>query len=148
MAGLFYAWSISVTLGLANVDDQNYLSAFKAMNRAILNPVLFLPLVGLVILLPLSIYLYYASLNTAQLLSLVGATACYLLGVMAVTVFGNVPLNDTLEALPVEAMSPQAMADFRSGFETRWNNFNTIRTVSSSISLLLLALVFALGEQG
>ena len=38
MAGLFYAWSISVTPGLAKIDNSSYLKAFQSMNRAILNP--------------------------------------------------------------------------------------------------------------
>ncbi len=39
MAGLFYSWTISVTPGLARLNDENYLRAFQSMNRAIINPV-------------------------------------------------------------------------------------------------------------
>ena len=43
MAGLFYAWSISVTPGLAKIEDEHYLQAFQKMNRAIINPLFIIP---------------------------------------------------------------------------------------------------------
>lgn len=138
MAGLFYAWSISVTPGLKKVSDPNYLSAFQSMNRAILNPAFFIFFMGLVILLPLLTYLNFNSPVSTEFWLVLSATILYMTGVMAVTVFGNVPLNNTLEALPVESMSADQMASFRLGFENKWNTLNMIRTMCSSLSFLLL----------
>jgi uncharacterized membrane protein len=47
MAGLFYAWSISLTPGLKKVSDTIYLQAFKSMNRAIINPVFLIIFISL-----------------------------------------------------------------------------------------------------
>ena len=140
MAGLFYAWSISVTPGLANVGDDHYLQAFQSMNRAILNPVFFIAFMGLVILLPLLTYMFYKSPVSIQFWYILTAAILYLFGVMAVTMFGNVPLNDMLEALKIERMSSEEMAAFRLGFEAKWNQLNWIRTASSLLSLVLLIL--------
>ena len=41
-AGLFYSWSVSVTPGIGRLGDKEYLAAFQAMNRAIINPVFML----------------------------------------------------------------------------------------------------------
>jgi len=138
MAGLFYAWSASVTPGLAQVGDANYLQAFQSMNRAILNPVFLILFMGLAILLPLLSYLYFQTPVNAQLWYILLATALYLVGVIAVTIFGNVPLNNTLEALQVESMSPEQMTSFRLGFENTWNKLNMIRTICSSLALISL----------
>ncbi len=135
MAGLFYAWSVSVTPGLAQVGNANYLQAFQSMNRAILNPVFFIVFIGSAILLPLLSYLYYQSPVNARFWYILLATGLYLVGVIAVTIFGNVPLNNTLEALQVESMSPEQMTSFRLGFENTWNKLNSIRTICSSLAI-------------
>ena len=138
MAGLFYSWSISVTPGLAKVGDENYLQAFQSMNRAILNPAFFIFFMGLVILLPLLSYLYYQSPISAQFWYIISATVLYIVGTMAVTIFGNVPMNNTLEALQIKSMSPEQMASFRLGFEGKWNQLNMIRTICSSLAFISL----------
>jgi uncharacterized membrane protein len=138
MAGLFYAWSISVTPGLANVSDENYLHAFQSMNRAILNPLFFIAFMGQAILLPLLSFLYFKSSAPGQFMYILSATILYLAGCMAFTIFGNVPLNETLEALKIGNLSPNEMDAFRKGFENKWNNLNWIRTASTLLSLLLL----------
>ena len=140
MAGLFYAWSISVTPGLAKMNDENYLQAFQSMNRAIQNPAFFIFFFGLVVLLPLLSYLHYQSPADAKFWYIISATVFYLIGIMAVTIFGNVPMNNTLEALQIESMEPDKMASFRLGFESKWNKLNMIRTICSSLSFVLLIL--------
>lgn len=138
MAGLFYAWSISVTPGLAQVGDQNYLQAFQAMNRAILNPAFFVAFFGQALLLPLLSYLSFKS--SAPFTYVLIATLLYWIGCMGVTIFGNVPLNNMLEALQIETMPLEQMEDFREGFEKKWNRLNWIRTISTLLSLVFLIL--------
>ncbi len=140
IAGLFYSWSISVTPGIGRLNDENYLRAFQAMNRAILNPVFFIAFFGLAIL---SIYLGFISINsemTQQNWFVLLASFLYLVGIMFVTIFGNIPLNNGLEALQIDKMTAEQMELFRDGFETKWNRLNLIRTISSSLSLLFFIL--------
>ena len=140
MAGLFYAWSISVTPGLAKIDDVSYLQAFQSMNRAILNPVFFVVFFGLVVLLPVLSYFSFQTSISNQFWYVILATILYLVGIMGVTIGGNVPLNNTLEALQIESMTPEQMDVFRKGFESKWNRLNHIRTISSFLTFLLLVL--------
>ena len=138
MAGLFYTWSISVTNGLAQVNDHNYLNAFQAMNRAILNPAFFIAFFGQAILLPILTHQYYHASSPSTFRLVLIAMLLYWLGCMAVTMFGNVPLNNTLEVLQVELMTPHKRLDFRLGFEQKWNRLNWIRTISTLFSLICL----------
>ena len=140
MAGLFYAWSISVTPGLAKINDVSYLQAFQSMNRAILNPLFFVVFFGLVVLLPVLSYLSYQTSMGNQFWYVVLATVLYFVGIMAVTIAGNIPLNNKLEALQIESMTPEQMDEFRKGFESKWNRLNHIRTISSILTFLLLTI--------
>jgi uncharacterized membrane protein len=140
MAGLFYAWSISVTPGLAKINDISYLQAFQSMNRAILNPLFFVFFFGLVLLLPLLSYLSFQTSIGNQFWYVLAATILYFIGIMGVTIGGNIPLNNALEALQIESMTPEQMDVFRKGFESKWNRLNHIRTISSILTFLLLVI--------
>ena len=134
MAGLFYSWSISVTTGLAKLTDENYLRAFQSMNRAIINPAFLIVFMGLTFMLPLLSYLYYQIDSSLQFKYILSATLFYVLGVIAVTILGNIPLNNSLEALKIDQMSLEQMKTFRQGFEKPWNKLNMIRTFSSALA--------------
>ncbi len=138
IAGLFYAWTISVTPGLAKIDNSSYLKAFQSMNRAILNPAFFIAFFGVLALLIYHSYVSFTSQDQAQSWLIISATILYILGIMAVTIAGNIPLNNSLESLQIESMSIEQMETFRSGFENKWNALNLIRTVCSAVSFLLL----------
>jgi len=138
VAGLFYSWSVSVTLGLARLPDHEYISAFQAMNRAILNPVFFASFLGTVILLPLSTYMHYGQPVSGRFWFLLAATVVYVVGVFGVTMVGNVPLNDALENFQLHTASAQEIAAQRAKFEVPWNNLNTVRTIASTLAIVLV----------
>ena len=141
-AGLFYAWAVSVIPGTRRVADLTYLETMQAINRAILNQAFFLIFLGSLILLALStIQQYQAGLAFWLML---GATFTYLAGTCGVTAFGNVPLNNTLDALHLGDMGVGQLAEFRQHFEGKWNRLHMIRTGFSVLSFLLsLLAVFA-----
>lgn len=143
MAGLFYSWTISVTPGLARIDDVSYLKAFQAMNRAIINPYFVVAFFGLVVLLPLLSYLSFQTSMSSRFGYVLTASILYFVGIMGITIAGNVPLNNALEALHIESMTPEQMNDFRKSFENKWNRLNLIRTISASVTFLLLAMACA-----
>lgn len=145
-AGIIYAWTVSVTRGLALVDNKTYLTSFQAMNRAILNPAFFVPFIGLIPILTLMIYLVYGHGNSLQVYSLIAAFVFYAGGVMLVTINGNIPLNNKLDKLRIEEMSEPDMQEFRIGFEKRWNRLNMVRTVSSTITFLLLLIAVLINK--
>jgi uncharacterized membrane protein len=140
MAGLFYAWSCSVNLGLARLSNAEYISAMQSTNRAIQNPIFFTAFFGTPILLPLSVFLHYGQPLSMRFLFLLAATIIYLIGTFGVTIFGNVPLNNTLDRFNLESASEEEIVMQRARFEGRWNNLNIIRTVSSTLAIMLVAI--------
>ena len=146
-AGLFYAWSVSVIPGTSKVADATYLETMQSINRAILNPAFFLIFFGSIILLG------FASINqfsTDKLTFwiLLSASIFYLFGTIGVTGLGNVPLNNQLEILSLEALATDQLKEFRTFYETSWNRLHLIRTVFAVIAFLLAILaIFTSSKQ-
>lgn len=137
MAGLFYAYSFSVVPGLKQLSDVEYVRSMQSINKAILNPVFFTGFFGALLLFPVSTYLFYVHPEPGAFGCLLSATIVYLGGVFGVTVFGNVPLNNSLERFQALNASPESISLQRASFENSWNTLNMIRTISSTLSFLL-----------
>lgn len=58
VAGLMFAFYISVNPGLSVLEDIGYLKAMQSINKAILNPVFLLVFTAPVLLIPLTAYLH------------------------------------------------------------------------------------------
>jgi uncharacterized membrane protein len=138
MAGLFFAWSFSVTTGLSKLSDTNYIEAFQSLNKAILNPAFGLIFWGSILSLIFATILHYQQPSSGIFWYLLTATVIYLFGSIAVTFAGNVPLNNSLENFNSKSSSLEEIKLKRVAFESRWNRLNMIRTVSSSIAFILL----------
>jgi uncharacterized membrane protein len=145
-AGFFYAWEVSVIPGTKQISDRSYLEAMQSINRAILNPAFFVIFIGSLLLLIVSSYMQYrASVNLSFWLML-GATLTYLAGTFGVTVSGNVPMNETLDALNLAEITTDGLKDIRISFEEKWNLLHRIRTVFAVLSFVL-SLVAAFVEK-
>ena len=140
MAGLFFTWSYSVMPGLARVSDSVFLDAIKSMNRAIQNPLFFSCFFSAALLLPASTYMLWNNAGTPSFWLLLGASFAYWTGVMGVTIFGNVPLNNKIDAFHHKNASEEDRAIQRARFEGRWNRLNYIRTASSLAAFALVTI--------
>lgn len=136
IAGLFYAYSCSVVLGLGKLSDTEYLKSMQSINREILNPVFFMSFMGTAIMLPVTTFLFRGDLPAFIFLLLASAT--YLIGVFGVTIVGNVPLNDMLDKFDISGSTADVVKQMRDRFESRWNLLNNVRTVFSVISIALV----------
>lgn len=138
MAGLFFAFSCSVMLGLARVSDREFVAAMQSINRRIQNPVFFIVFFGAPVFLIVSTILFYD--QTPQFSFLLAATLIYLTGNFGVTVFGNVPLNNRLDRFELGTATDEEIVLQRANFEPRWNNLNNVRTVASTLALVFVLL--------
>lgn len=136
-AGLCFTWSNAITPGIGRLEDLGYLQSFQQMNRTILNPVFFIVFFGPFFLNLITIYLFKSSSNTMLVLLITGA-AFYFFGLILITIFGNVPLNEMLDKTDLSMASIDELKQLREKFEVRWNRLHSIRTVTSVISFLLL----------
>lgn len=147
MAGLFFAFSCSVNLGLGRLSDAAYITAFQSINRAIQNPVFLLVFLGAPVLLPLSAWLHYRQPTSLRFWLLAAASLVYLVGALGVTIFGNIPLNEQLDSFQIMSASSDEIARQRTQFEGSWNRLNTVRTFASTLTVVLLLLAYLTPEE-
>jgi uncharacterized membrane protein len=83
IAGLFYAYSCSVNIGLGRLPDREYIAAMQNINSAILNPLFFLSFMGTLVLLPISAWINYEQSLSGRFLLLLIAAVLYAIGVLA-----------------------------------------------------------------
>jgi uncharacterized membrane protein len=134
-AGLFYSWSVSVIPGTRKIIDITYLESMQSINRAILNPAFYLIFMGSPLVLALSTFQHFKSGTIFWIL--LAATLLYVIGTFGVTIFGNVPLNDALDALDLASLSDIQRSEFRNSYETKWNRLHWIRTVFSVLAFII-----------
>ncbi|BAO76544.1 DUF1772 domain-containing protein [Winogradskyella sp. PG-2] len=134
--GFFFAWSVSVILGTKKVGHLEYLETMQNINREILNPLFFIVFFGSLIALSTTTYLQFN--NKTVFVLVLASTIIFLIGTFGVTAFGNVPLNNELEALNITKLNLIELKDFRIYYESAWNHYHGIRTISSMVSFILL----------
>ncbi|HZJ05422.1 MAG TPA: anthrone oxygenase family protein [Nocardioidaceae bacterium] len=141
-AGLFYAFSVSVMLGLRRVDDRAFVHVMQQINVAILNGWFAIIFVGPGMLTILAAALQLVTGNRSALLWTVAGLVCYT-AMIAITLRVNVPLNNQLAG----EGEPDQVADLRAvreRFEGRWVRWNIARTVASAAAFGCLACALVL----
>lgn len=138
-AGLCFTWSNAITPGIGRLDDLGYLSAFQQMNRSIINPLFILVFFGPFFLGLINLYLF-KNASSPIIWFLIFSVAFYFVGVLLVTMFGNVPLNEILDKTDLGNATVEDLKLLRDQFETTWNRLHLTRTITSIISFLILIL--------
>ena len=140
MAGLFTAFAYAVMPGLSRTEDRAFVQSMQHINRAIINGWFLLPFLLPLPLLVLATVLAAKGHSPGGLPWIIAALVLYA-AAFVVTGTQNVPLNDTLDKLPLDA-APDRLRDARAAFEGRWVMWNTVRAVlhTASLGTLLWAL--------
>ncbi|MFJ9697318.1 DUF1772 domain-containing protein [Kitasatospora sp. NPDC101183] len=137
MAGLFFAFDVSVMPGLAAGDDRTYVTAMQHINRSIENGVFGLVFVGAFVATGVAAWLQRKAGHRRVALWAGAATALYVLA-LVVTMGVNVPLNNDLAA----AGDPAGIHDLaavREKFAGTWVATNMLRTALCTAGLGALA---------
>jgi len=136
--GVFFAWSCSVLPGLKLLSAREYILAFQSMNRAIQNPVFLLCFLGAGIALPVATWMHRG--ESVRWGLLLAASVVYIVGVLGVTMAGNVPLNEALDKFDAGTATAAQMARQRELFEGPWMALHNWRSVAAVVSFMLSVL--------
>ncbi|MBF6085055.1 DUF1772 domain-containing protein [Nocardia cyriacigeorgica] len=136
IAGVFYAYAISVMPALARMDDRALIQTMQKINVVIINPAFMIGFIGTVGFTALAALLH---LGADRRMTLLWVAIGLVLNVIAfaVTIALNVPLNDQLMA----AGDPAAIADpaaVRAEFESAWVRWNIVRAVLHTLAFVVL----------
>ncbi|MDX3540721.1 DUF1772 domain-containing protein [Streptomyces sp. MB09-01] len=137
MAGLFFAFDVSVMPGLAAGDERTYVTAMRAFNAAIDgNPLFGMAFVLALLLAAGSAVVEYRTGRRPTALWAGLATAAYLV-VLVITFAVNIPLNNEL----ADGGDVAQMADFTvvERFKSTWVTTNIVRTLLCTTALAALA---------
>jgi uncharacterized membrane protein len=145
VAGVFYAYAVSVNLGLAEQPDAGYVAAMQAINERIQNPLFFLSFFGAVLFLLAALAAHSPRPRSSRFWLIALASALYVGGGFLLTVFVNVPLNEALARVALEAF-PGELARARAAYEDPWVFWNGVRTVFSFVAFLALVCACLLRE--
>lgn len=136
MAGVYFTFSVFAMRAFAELGDEAGARAMQSINRVILKsaflPLFFLSTVASGVLVVLGL-LGHAGPGAG---AIVAGGAVYVLGMFGVTAFGNVPMNNRLDA--VDAATPEGQAVWHA-YLTRWTRLNHVRTVACAVAMVLLA---------
>lgn len=120
IAGLFYAYSVSVMPGLARTDDRTFVETMRGINVAIINGWFMLSFLGAPLLAGVAALLH---LRAGATLWWTVAGFALLAAMIVVTRVVHIPMNDALDA------GGDAYARLRARFEGSWVRWNVVRTV-------------------
>lgn len=138
IAGVFAAWSNAIMPGLNDVDDRAFVTAFRALDDAINNPLFLggftvaLPLIGLAAVL-------HRGADQRVVQRWVGAALVLYLMAVVITFGVHEPLNEKFRT----AAEPTSGAEFAAARaqldEAKWTAWNTARALTSTIAFGCLA---------
>jgi uncharacterized membrane protein len=137
VAGVFYAYAVSVNLGLAAQPDASYVATMQTINARIQNPLFFASFFGAVLFLLATLAAHIPRPRSGRFRLVALACALYIVGGFLLTVFVNVPMNEELARVGANASSDE-LAGARAAYEGPWNFWNGVRTVFSSMAFVAL----------
>ena len=148
VGGVFLAFSDFIMRALSVTSGQGGAEAMQAINREVFRwvfMVLFLGLVPASLLIAAHGALIIGN-GPGTMMALAGLT--YFAGCFGVTVFFNVPMNETLAGM--EASADATLDYWSRSYLPRWTFWNTVRAAACALSsgLLLFSLAWAAQSQG
>ncbi|MGW7315996.1 anthrone oxygenase family protein [Streptomyces sp. NPDC054865] len=135
MAGLFFAFDVSVMPGLAGLDDHAYVTAMNGFNTAIDGNGLFGSAFVLALLTTAAAAVVSLRTGHRAVALWAGAAAVAYLVVLVITFAVNIPLNDRLADAAGAVGAASAVVD---DFKGTWVTTNIIRTLLSTLALVAL----------
>ena len=137
MAGLFFAFSVSVMKALARLPSAEGIAAMQSINVAIINPVFLAAFFGTAVacvLVMIASFLRWHDFGAVYLLS---GAALYLVGTFLVTLVFNVPKNNALASVaPANPESASLWTDYLSKW-TAWNHIRAAAALAAATSLTI-----------
>ncbi|MFD3655757.1 DUF1772 domain-containing protein [Streptomyces sp. NPDC058620] len=133
-AGFMLTFLFAIMPGLGALPDGMFTAAMRRFNEKVPGPGFLVVFLG-VIVFPAAALLTSGERGDGERLLAAGALACSVIS-HAITIIGNIPLNNALAAS--EGGDDKAA---RAAFEPRWNRLHRVRTVFSFASFALLAAV-------
>jgi uncharacterized membrane protein len=137
MAGLFFAFSVSVMRALGRIAPEAGMAAMQAINVAILNPVFLTVFMGTAVacaVVAAAGVLRWGEPGAAWRLA---GGALYLAGTFLVTVVFNVPMNEALAGAAPDDPEARGLWERYLARWTAWNHVRAAAALAATAALVL-----------
>jgi uncharacterized membrane protein len=142
IAGVFFAFASFVMPALRRLPPALGIAAMQSINRAAIRPVFIVVLFGTAVLsIGSTVWALIDFSGIAGLWMIVGS-ASYLLGVIGLTAFYHVPLNEELARTLPTAQDAEATWE---RYVLRWSVGNHIRTVAAVVAVTAFTIAITVG---
>ena len=136
MAGVYFIYAVAIMPGLRRLDDGDFVAAFQAIDRAIINPVFLVAFFAPTVLCGISALTERGEPGYRWIVVALVLNAA----IVAITIAVNVPLNDALKARG-DVAGAEATAARQAFTEGRWVAWNWFRVVANVGALVCLVVV-------
>ncbi len=137
VGGIFFAFSSFVMQALARRPVAEAMAAMQSINVVVLNPSFLGAFLGTALLSIAMLGIAYLHWGRPTATYFLAAALLYLLGTFLVTGLGNVPLNDQLAAVGVDAPGAEELWQH---YLNRWTLWNHVRTAAALAAALMHSL--------
>ena len=132
IGGLFFAFSTFIMKAFDRLPPAQAIAAMQAINVTVLNPVFFAAFLGTgLVSIGLVAIAVVNRTEPAATFIMFGAAA-YLMGSILVTIMANVPLNNRLAGVRLEAEGLNNSWQSYRGPWTRWNHVRTVASLTAA----------------
>ena len=137
MAGLFFAFSVSVMKALARLPSAEGIAAMQSINVAIINSVFLAAFFGTTVACGLIMIASLLRWHDPGAVYLLIGGALYLVGTFLVTLVFNLPKNNVLASVaPANPESASLWTDYLSKW-TAWNHIRAAAALAAATSLTI-----------
>lgn len=141
VAGIFLAFSDFIMRSLRDTNPEGGIEAMQIINRYVYRSIFMILLMGMVpYSVLLSLFAFFA-ISGISLYFIWTGSLLYIVGVVLLTGFCNVPMNQKLDSMDFSSAECKEYWNEYVLVWTRWNHIRTTCSVISSI-LFLLACIF------
>jgi uncharacterized membrane protein len=126
MAGLFFVFSVFMMTALARLGAPQGIAAMQSVNVAIINPLFLVVFMGTAMLSLVAAVAAIWNWSAEGSGWLLAGSLLYLVGIIAVTMIFNVPLNDALAAVDPASGEGAALWERYLDVWVKWNHVRTI----------------------
>lgn len=140
VTGFVLLFALVVMPGIGTLPNREFLQAFQVIDKVIQNNQLLFILIwiGSAATLLVTAALSLWQLEGIRRILITVATAVFIMGVQLPTITINIPLNNQVQTLSLDTLDEASLATERRSFESRWNRWNSIRTVLACLASVLL----------
>jgi uncharacterized membrane protein len=139
MAGLLFVFSVCIMTALSRLTPANGIAAMQSINVTIINGIFRSVFMGTALLcLALIVAWFLGGIPSGGMLVLAGSLL-YLVGIIGVTMFINVPMNNALAAVSPDSSEGAALWK---EYLVNWTLWNHVRTIAGIGATALLIIAF------